>query len=115
MFFAMFRAGKTIKQGGIRVFNNVDREIWAVAVVGLGSDKAGYNEMEALDEGMENVRAAAGIGAQKLRHQGVDRIMVEGMGFPEQAAEGSALALWRYLNVFNKCQKINFNSQISRK
>lgn len=64
-------------------------------MVGLGPEKAGYNEMEAIDEGMENVRVAAGIGAQVLRHQGVDRILVEGMGFPEQAAEGSALALWR--------------------
>ncbi|CAH1374058.1 hypothetical protein MTP99_015434 [Tenebrio molitor] len=90
------KAGKTVKRGKARVFNNIDREFWAVAVVGLGPEKAGYNEMEAIDEGMENVRVAAGIGAQVLRHQGVDRILVEGMGFPEQAAEGSALALWRY-------------------
>lgn len=58
--------------------------------------------MEAIDEGMESVRAAAGKGAQKLRKQGCTRIMVEGMGYPEQAAEGSALSLWRYQEHKNK-------------
>jgi len=90
------KAGKAGGKGSLKVFNNVDREIWAVAIVNVGKEKAGYNELEAIDEGMENVRIAAGAGAQALRHQGVDRILVEGMGFPEQAAEGSALALWRY-------------------
>lgn len=52
--------------------------------------------MEAIDEGMEAVRQAAGIGAQKLKSQGVNRVLIEGLGYPEQAAEGSALALWRY-------------------
>lgn len=52
--------------------------------------------MEAVDEGMEVVRYGAGAGAQLLKQQGVTRILVEGLGHPEQAAEGSALALWRY-------------------
>lgn len=64
--------------------------------MGLGREKLGYNEMEAIDEGMEAVRAAAGMGAQLLKSQGVNRILIEGLGYPEQAAEGSALALWRY-------------------
>lgn len=45
---------------------------------------------------MEAVRQGAGSGAQLLKGQGVQRILVEGLGHPEQAAEGSALALWRY-------------------
>lgn len=67
-----------------------------MAVVGLGKEKLGYNEMEAIDEGMEAVRAGAGMGAQVLKREGVTRILVEGLGHPEQAAEGCALALWRY-------------------
>lgn len=85
-----------MRKGSARIFNNVDQEFWSIAVVGLGREKLGYNEMEAIDEGMEAARAAAGKGAQLLKHQGVSRILIEGLGHPEQAAEGSALALWRY-------------------
>lgn len=52
--------------------------------------------MEAIDEGMEAVREAAGMGAQLLKRAGVTRILTESLGYPEQAAEGSALGLWRY-------------------
>lgn len=78
------------------MFNNIDKEFWSVCCVGLGKEKLGYNETEAVDEGMEAVRYAAGMGAQLLKGQGVARILVEGLGHPEQAAEGSALALWGY-------------------
>ena len=92
----MKQAGNDISKGNARVFNNIDTEFWSVAVVGLGKEKLGYNEMEAIDEGMEAVRAGAGMGAQVLKREGVTQILVEGLGHPEQAAEGSALALWRY-------------------
>lgn len=88
--------GKILPKGQVKVLNHADKEFSSVAIVGLGPEKTGYNEIEAIDEGMENVRIAAGAAAQSLRQQGVDRILVEGLGFPEQAAEGSALALWRY-------------------
>lgn len=94
--FRIHRAGKAIRKGRAKVFNNVDHEFWSVAVAGLGREKLGYNEMEAIDEGLEAVRVASGIGSQMLQQQGVDRVLVEGMGHPEQAAEGCALALWRY-------------------
>lgn len=90
------RSGKNrVKRGDVKVFNNVDKEVSCAALVGLGPEKLGYNEMEAIDEGLEAVRVAAGIGAQGLKQQKVTRIMVEGLGHPEQAAEGCALALWR--------------------
>lgn len=89
-------AGPEVQKGSGRLFNNIDNEFWSVAVVGLGKEKLGYNEIEAIDEGMEAVRCGAGIGAQLLRRAGVGRILIEGLGYPEQAAEGSALALWRY-------------------
>lgn len=90
------RAGPELRKGGARIFNNMDREFWSVVVVGLGKENLGYNEMELIDEGMEAVRQGAGMGAQALKREGVNRILIEGMGYPEQAAEGSALALWRY-------------------
>ncbi|EDW35830.1 GL17468 [Drosophila persimilis] len=43
-----------------RVFMNVDAEFRAVAVVGVGRDGAGFNDLEMIDEGMENARVAAG-------------------------------------------------------
>lgn len=89
-------AGWSLRKGEGHVFNNLNKEFWSVAVVGLGPEKAGYNELEAIDEGLENARQAAARGAQLLKKQGVARILVEGLGYPEQAAEGSALAIWRY-------------------
>lgn len=56
-----------------------------------------------IDEDRENVRTAAAIGALKLAKNGCQCICVDGMGFAEQAAEGSALAIWRYQE--NKARK----------
>ncbi|XP_065156242.1 cytosol aminopeptidase-like [Atheta coriaria] len=90
------QSGASLHPGKGKAFNNIDNEFWAIAVVGLGKEKLGYNELEAIDEGMEAVRMAAGMGGVLLRKQGCTRVLVEGLGFPEQAAEGTALALWRY-------------------
>lgn len=51
---------------------------------------------EMIDADRENVRVAAGAGAAKLQKNGCECICVDGMGLPEQAAEGSALAIWIY-------------------
>ncbi|XP_017106957.2 cytosol aminopeptidase [Drosophila bipectinata] len=79
-----------------KVFMNVDSEFRAVAVVGLGQEGAGFNDLEMIDEGMENARVAAGVGARSLQLQGCTEVYVDSMEYPEQAAEGSALAIWRY-------------------
>ncbi|XP_018328375.1 cytosol aminopeptidase-like [Agrilus planipennis] len=78
------------------VFNNLGQEFYAVALVGLGSQNLCYNELEVIDEGTEAVRQAAAVGSQSLIKRNCTRVLVEGLGHPEQAAEGSALALWRY-------------------
>ncbi|XP_033251120.1 cytosol aminopeptidase-like [Drosophila miranda] len=75
---------------------NVDAEFRAVAVVGVGQEGAGFNDLEMIDEGMENARVAAGVGARALQLQGCTDVFVESMEYAEQAAEGSALAVWRY-------------------
>ncbi|XP_058124259.1 cytosol aminopeptidase-like [Anopheles ziemanni] len=84
------------KLGSVKVFTNIDHEIGSVAIAGLGLEGIGYNELETIDEGMENVRIAAGIGAKTLAKEGCLQIFVDPMDYPEQAAEGSGLSTWRY-------------------
>ncbi|XP_044738431.1 cytosol aminopeptidase-like [Chrysoperla carnea] len=88
--------GSLFERGQCRVFNNLANEFWGVAVVGLGPKTLGYNDVEAIDEAREAVRAGAAMGARKLQEQGIGHILVEGFGAPEHAAEGSALAVWKY-------------------
>lgn len=92
-----------IKESGItgilgkgKVFNNLDPEYSSVAVIGLGKEGLGFSVLEGLDQGMENARVGAGIGCKKLRDQGCTHIFVDPMEYAEQAAEGGALAIWRY-------------------
>lgn len=85
-----------IHEGTAKIFTNLCNDFWVVSVAGLGKLKRGYNEVEAIDEGLEAVRVASAIGALKAKMNGATRIFVEGMGYPEQAAEGATLALWRY-------------------
>lgn len=40
------------KLGRGKVFNNIDQEFRSVAVIGLGREGAGFNELEMIDEGM---------------------------------------------------------------
>ncbi|XP_030558082.1 cytosol aminopeptidase [Drosophila novamexicana] len=79
-----------------RMFNNVDKEFSSVAVIGLGQEGIGYDAEEVLDVGMENARVAAAVGARFLQYQGAQTVFVDGMEYPEQAAEGAAMAVWRY-------------------
>lgn len=79
-----------------RLFSNLDNEFLTVAVVGLGKEGVGYDAEESLDVGMENVRVAAAVGSRALQHHGADSVHVDGMEYPEQAAEGAAMAVWRY-------------------
>lgn len=95
-FFCCFRAGPGIKRGTAKIFNNIDTDYWSISVVGLGQKDSGFNPVECIDEDRENVRVAAAVGANLLQKNGCHCICVDGLGYPEQAAEGSALAVWRY-------------------
>lgn len=35
-----------------KIFNNIDQEYRSIAVIGLGQEGAGFNDMEMIDEGM---------------------------------------------------------------
>lgn len=65
MFFRTNLDG-TLGKG--KVFNNVDQEFRSIAVVGLGRDGVGYNELEAIDEGMVCILVAIYILHTRLSH-----------------------------------------------
>ena len=50
--FLTSRCGMSGKLGRGKVFNNIDTEFRSVAVVGVGREGAGFNELEMIDEGM---------------------------------------------------------------
>ncbi|XP_018328376.1 cytosol aminopeptidase-like [Agrilus planipennis] len=103
-FFELIKSsGTTLKVGEALLFTNLDTEFCAVAAVGLGHPNLCYNELECIDEGTEASRRAAGAGIQRLKMSRLHRVLIEGLGHPEQAAEGAALALWRYQD--NKLHK----------
>lgn len=82
--------------GTHKLVHGISGDFDAIAVVGLGPKNCGFDEIECINWNMENVRIAAGIGAKALKSQNCTKICVDDMNFPEQAAEGSSLSLWRY-------------------
>lgn len=61
------RAGCDKKRGQVLIFDSFHKEFCSIAVVVLGKEKLGYNEMEAIAEGMNSVREDAGMRAQVLK------------------------------------------------
>ncbi|KDR15938.1 hypothetical protein L798_09865, partial [Zootermopsis nevadensis] len=96
------RAGPAVDKGKGQVFYNLGSQFPVIAVVGLGLDGADYDEQEDIDEGQENVRIAASKGCRMLQEVGVSKILLEGMGKPEAAAEGATLGLWLFQEFKNK-------------
>jgi hypothetical protein len=45
------------------------------------------------------------VGCKKLQEVGVTKILLEGMGKPEAAAEGATLGLWLYQEFKNKIKQ----------
>lgn len=91
------------KLGTEKIINNVDNMYQAISIVGLGKEGVGYNELEAIDMGMENVRIGAAVGARSLQKEGCTHIAVDPMEYSEQAAEGSVMAVWMMQD--NKTEK----------
>lgn len=80
----------------MRVFYGITPELPVVAVVGLGPQNAGFNELEEVDEKSENVRAAISSGVRALRDLTIDEIDVDSCGNATAAAEGASLGLWHF-------------------
>lgn len=92
-------AGPMPRRGECRIFYDLEPNIAAVAVVGLGEKCLGYNEQEAMDEGKEAIRIAAATGCRALQALDTNKIFVEDFGNAESAAEGASLGLWRYQDL----------------
>ncbi|XP_075215169.1 cytosol aminopeptidase-like isoform X1 [Lycorma delicatula] len=88
-----------LKLGKTAVFHGLLNDYHAVALVGLGSKEAGFNEFETLNECKENIRIAAANGARKLQKIGINTIEVESFTNGEAAAEGSILAVWKFQDL----------------
>lgn len=86
------------KSGTVKVLHNFEDKFGAVAVVGLGPECIALDDsrLEMRDLMMENVRVAAALGCKRLQQYNCDEIAVDAMGYPEQAAEGGILSIWRY-------------------
>jgi aminopeptidase len=69
-----------------------------VAVVGLGSKSAGFNEIEDLDESKENVRKAIASGVSALQKLEVklSALQIDGTHEPQAAAEGAQLSGYQF-------------------
>lgn len=78
------------------VFNIEHKQFDSICVVGCGPEGIGYNTLEAIHEGMENVRVASAIATRKLKDEKCSVIHLEPMEFPEQVGEGATLAAWEY-------------------
>ncbi|XP_037977858.2 cytosol aminopeptidase-like [Plutella xylostella] len=82
--------------GEARVFYDVDPEHAFVAVAGLGSECVAPGGHEGRDEAAEAARVAAAAGVRALLPLRPRELRVESFGRAEAAAEGAALAAWRF-------------------
>ncbi|XP_069675793.1 cytosol aminopeptidase-like [Periplaneta americana] len=99
-------SGPLPARGEVRLLFGIEEEFNAISVVGMGSECAGYNEIEERDEGKEFIRNAAGAGSRALQGLRIQRIYVDSFDHAESAAEGSALAVWIYQELKHKSKQI---------
>lgn len=85
------------RKGKVKLHYNVHADYPVVAIVGLGSKDAGFNEAEDIDERRENIRSSVAIAAKSIRDEkNVDEIVFDPCGDAEASAEGANLALWYF-------------------
>ncbi|PSN46244.1 Cytosol aminopeptidase [Blattella germanica] len=102
----MQAAGPVPKKGEVRVFIKLCNEFSSVALVGLGKECQGYNDIEERDDGKETIRIAAAIGSQTLQQLKPGKVCIESFGHSESAAEGAALGVWIYQELTNARRKL---------
>ncbi|XP_066148689.1 cytosol aminopeptidase-like [Euwallacea fornicatus] len=85
--------GCRIKRGAGKIFNSIDKEIWSIALMGLGRENLSYCKSEAVEEGLEAVREVVRTGTRLLEKDGIWRSLIRNQ---EQATKGSTLAMWWY-------------------
>ncbi|KAI2801891.1 bleomycin hydrolase [Blomia tropicalis] len=102
-----------LKKNKVLTFFGLHAEYPAIAVTGLGSMNASYNELEEVDEKRENVRSSIAAGVLKLREIGAfDTIDIDPCNDAMAAAEGSNLAVFYYDDLKSeslKKKRMKFN------
>ncbi|XP_044727491.1 cytosol aminopeptidase-like [Chrysoperla carnea] len=98
----LFVAGMPVKKGEIRTLFDLDPDLCAIVIVGLGEECQGYDIAERMDEGKEAIRQAAALGCQELQRLNTKIIYVESFGHAESAAEGASLGSWIYQTHLSK-------------
>lgn len=89
-------AKKNLKKGKTRVFYGLNSEYSTVAVTCLGKQGEGYDEVEGMHLGREQVRSAIANGVRQLNDLGESEICVDPCRDPEAAAEGALLSQFVY-------------------
>lgn len=85
------------QRGGVRLLYGMSDEYPCVAAVGLGECGSDvYDTTENLHSLTQNVREAVSEGVLALQGVQCSRVTVDECSQPRAAAEGAALALWRY-------------------
>ncbi|XP_052102453.1 cytosol aminopeptidase-like [Mytilus californianus] len=87
---------KKLKKGKSRTFYGLDAEFSTVTAVCIGKKGIGYNELEGLDEGRDQIRIAVARAVRQLQDIGETEVEVDPCGDAEAAAEGSVLSLHSY-------------------
>ncbi|XP_068617233.1 cytosol aminopeptidase-like [Battus philenor] len=85
-----------LRVGSSVVVTDVDPELGDVALTSFGRKDVGYNKLEELEEGRENVRWGIGAGITALGQRGCKRALVDISVAPDAAAEAAQLAAWRF-------------------
>ncbi|CAE1242571.1 LAP3 [Acanthosepion pharaonis] len=88
--------GKSFKKGKSQLLFGLDEEFPLVSVVHVGKKGQGFNELEELDEGRENVRAAIAKGALQLRDADQTVVFVDPCDDAIASAEGCHLSVHKY-------------------
>merc|ERR1712004_288598 len=93
------------KKGQCQLFHGLDAEYTSVGVVSLGKQGVGYNALEEVEEGRENVRSAVAGAIKKLAETGVKSIHIDPCGDAEAAAESATLCLDVYDDLKSEDKK----------
>ncbi|XP_050439908.1 cytosol aminopeptidase-like [Adelges cooleyi] len=91
--------------GEAAIYNDLDVSAALVALVGLGSEHAGYDLVRKYCRKKENTRIAAGVGTKELQDRGISQVFIEEMDDFQSAFEGAILASYNNDEQKKDCDK----------
>eukprot|EP00106_Octopus_bimaculoides_P013588 XP_014781030.1 PREDICTED: uncharacterized protein LOC106876828 [Octopus bimaculoides] len=104
--------GKSYKKGKSHLLFGLCEEFPLLAVVNLGKEGQGFNELECRHEGHESVRTAVARGVLQMQQAGEGSVFVDPSGNAKAAAEGADLSSHCYDELKpKKSQKTKVESE----